>query len=173
MPVSFSHLVGDIESIDKTIWYHVTLEWDNSNTNSITPVFENGIDEPDYIAQFDRSGPNKILFNSINKLTEDKSDQEVNSDTIHAVEEEILITIVAESREARYLFENEINRIIWELSPNSSIRLTKSGDVEDSHVDHFKKSEVQFNEIELPNNETAYLIGSEGTLTCIYYKFRT
>ena len=173
MAITFSHLVGTIEPIDKTLWYHITIEWDNSNTNSITPVFENGTDEPDYRAQFDRSGPNKILFNTLNKLTDNQAPDEVNSDTIHAVNEEIVITIVAESREVRYLFENEVNRILWELSPNSTTRLTKSGDVEDSHIDRFLKSEVQFNQIDLPDDNTAYLIGSEGILTCVYYKFKS
>jgi hypothetical protein len=105
--------------------------------------------------------------------TEDKSDDEVNSDTIHAFEEDVVITIIAESREARIKFQNEINRILWELSPNSNTRLNKSNDTENSHIDRFKKSEVTFTRIEPPNDETAYLEASEGILVCVYYKFKT
>lgn len=171
MTVTYQHLVGSFENLDKTMAFHIGDDWDNTNTNSVTPIVENGTDEPDYEAQFDCGGANKILVNTIDRdftLTDD----EVNSDTVHSVREEIIITVIAESREMRILIENEINRILWELSPNSSTRLTKS-DSSNSHVDHFEKSEVSFAQIDLPDNEWAFMQGSEGSLFCIYYKFRS
>ena len=170
MTVTWSHLSGTFEATDKVIAYRLETDWNNSNTSSIDPVFENGQDEPDYYAQFDRSGPNKILINTLEGDFTDNTN-EVNSDTVHSVREEIIITIVAESKTVRGLFESEVNRILWEASPNSSTRIVKS-DAADSHIDHFEKSEVSFRRIELPDNETAYLEGSEGSLYCIYFKFK-
>lgn len=168
MTVTFQHLVGDFENFDKTIAYHLELNW----TDEIIPRFENGTDEPNHNAQFARTGPNAILVNVDENNTEDKSNDEVNSDTIHAFEEKVVITIVAEDRLARKRFENEINRILWEISPNSVTRITKS-DETNSHLNRFKKSEITFKRIDLPDNRTAYLEGAEGVLTCVYYKFKT
>lgn len=171
MVITFQHLVGDYENTDKVIAYHIENDWDNTNTNSVTPIVENGTDEPDYEAQFDCTGPNKVLVNTIDiDFTED--DDEVNSDTVHSAREEIVITIIAESRIMRRLIEIEVNRIIWELSPNSTIRLTKS-DSDNSHIDHFEKSEVSFSQIDLPDNEWNHMQGSEGELIVIYYKFKS
>ena len=172
MTITFQHLVGTFEPVDKTIAFHIEADWDKDNTNDNVPTFENGTDEPDYNAQFDRSGPNTILVNTIENETEDLEDDEVNSDTIHKFEEQVVITIVAESRADRIRFENEINRILWEASPNAGTRLTKS-DGTNSHINRFKKSEVTFRRIELPDNDTLSLEGSEGILTIVYYKFKT
>ena len=167
MTVTFQNLAGTLENTDKTIEYNIELNW----TYSIVPNFENGTDEPDYNAQFELTGPNAILVNTIER-DYDNNDDEANSDTVHSVREKIAITIIAESRIARIGIEDEINRILWELNINSSNRLNKS-DATNSHIDRFLKSEVTFKQIELPGDNSQYLQGSEGFLTCVYYKFRS
>lgn len=167
MTVTFQHLVGAFENTDKVIAFNLEDAW----TYSIVPGFNNGTDEPDYKAQFELAGPNVILVNTIERDL-DRTDDEANSDTVHSVDERISITIVAESRKARIAFEDEINRIIWELNVNSANRLLKS-DGNTSHIDRFAKSEVTFVQIQLPGDESQNLQGSEGFLTCVYYKFRT
>ena len=168
MTVTFLNLVGDFENLDKTIAFHLESDWTETNI----PVFENGTDEPDYRAQFDRSGPNAVL---VNVVEDDYSntDDEANSDTVHSVTTTVTITIVAESREMRYIMENEVNRILWEMSPNTNTRVNKSNDTESSHISYFEKSEVSFAQVDLPDDSTAYLQGSEGELKCVYYKFRS
>ena len=138
---------------------------------STTPTFENGTDEPDYKAQFDAVGPNSILVNTVERDLE-RTDDEVNSDTIHSVYEKIAITIVAESRLMRIALEDEVNRILWEHNLNSGNRLLKS-DSSNSHIDHYEKSEVTFVEIDVPGTESYNFSGSEGFLTVVYYKFRS
>lgn len=172
MVVTYQHLSGDWENTDKVIAWNLENSWDLENTNEVTPMFQNGTDEPDYKAQFDLSGPNSIMVNTLERdysITED----EVNSDTVHSVYEEIVITIVAESREMRIKLEDEVNRVLWELNVNSSNRVTKSDGISNSHIDHFEKSEVTFRQIDLDGDETQWLQGSEGILTVVYYKFRS
>ena len=167
MTVTFQHLVGSYENVDKTIAYNLSNDW----TYSTTPTFENGTDEPDYKAQFDAVGPNSILVNTVERDLE-RTDDEVNSDTIHSVYEKIAITIVAESRLMRIALEDEVNRILWEHNLNSGNRLLKS-DSSNSHIDHYEKSEVTFVEIDVPGTESYNFSGSEGFLTVVYYKFRS
>ena len=172
MTVTYQHLVGDYENTDKVIAWNLENLWESLYTNDITPLFQNGTDEPDYKAQFDMTGPNSILINTLERNYENTED-EVNSDTIHSVYEEIVITIVAESRDMRIKLEDEVNRILWELNVNSSNRITKSDGSSNSHIDHFSKSEVSFLQIDLEDDETQFLQGSEGILTVVYYKFRS
>ena len=167
MTITFQHLVGNFENSDKVISYNLAVNW----AYVYTPRFENGTDEPDYKAQFELSGPNAILVNTISRDVS-RTDDEVNGDSVHSVDERIAITIIAESRIVRIGFEDEVNRILWELDANSVNRIVKS-DTTNSHIDHFEKSEVTFDEIELPGDESQTLQGSEGFLTAIYYKFRS
>lgn len=170
MTVTYSHLAGTFENTDKVIAYNIEQNWTNGNTDSTIPRFENGTDEPDYRAQFDRAFPNAVLVNTID-LDFTENDDEVNSDTVHSVKEEILVTIIAESRKMRVLMENEVNRILWELAPNTATRVVKS-DTTNSHIDRFEKSEISFSQIDIPNDQTFHLQGSEGSLFCVYYKFK-
>ena len=170
MTVTFQHLSGSYENTDKVIAYNLEQNWDDTNTGSVTPTILNGTDEPDYEAQFDCHDVNSILVNTI-EINYDETEDEVNSDTVHSVHEEILITVVAESRVRRILLEAEVNRVLWELNANSANRVPKS-DAANSHIDHFQKSEVTFLQIELPES-AAYQQGSEGSLFVIYYKFRS
>lgn len=171
MTVTFQHLVGEFENTDKVIAYNIENDWNADNTLEIKPNINNGTDEPDYNAQFDMSGPNAVLINTIERDL-DINDDEVNSDTVHSVYETIAITIIAESRKMRIKIEDEVNRILWEHNINSSNRIIKS-DLSNSHIDHYEKSEVSFNQIELPDNNSQFLQGSEGFLTVVYYKFRS
>lgn len=171
MTVTFQHLVGSYENVDKTIAYNLENNWDQTKTSNVTPAFENGTDEPDFKAQFDAIGPNTILVNTIHRDL-DVTDDEVNSDTVHSVYEEIVITIVAESRLMRISLEDEVNRILWELNVNSANRVNKS-DGSNSHIDHFVKSEISFLEIDIDGIDSTNFQSSEGTLTVVYYKFRS
>lgn len=167
MTVTYQHLSGAYENTDKTIAYHLENDW----TETVYPTFQNGTDEPDYNAQFDNSDPNTILVNTI-ESDSSRNDDEVNSDTIHSTVEKVIITIIAESREQRILFENEVNRIIWEMSPNTGTRVTKS-DGTNSHIDHFERSQVDFKRVDIADDDTRYLENSEGELLLVYYKFKT
>ncbi len=172
MTVIFQHLVGDYENTDKVIAYNIDEDWVDSNTLSNKPRIENGTDEPDYKAQFELSGPNAVLINTIERDL-DGSDDEANSDTVHSIYERIAITVVAESRIMRIKIEDEINRILWEHNLNSANRLLKSNGTQNSHIDRYEKSEVTFREIDLPGDNSQHLQGSEGFLTVVYYKYRT
>ena len=171
MTVTYQHLSGTYENTDKVIFYNLKQSWNKTNTLNHIPGFENGTDQPDHNAQFENKAPNMVMVNTLERNYDENSD-EVNSDTVHSIREEIVITIVAESRKMRILMEDEINRILWEQNINSVNRLNKS-DGSSSHIDHYEKSEVSFRQIDLTDNNSVHLQSSEGILTVIYYKFRS
>ena len=94
-----------------------------------------------------------------------------NGDDKHAWVFKILIEVQGESLAIMTLIEDEINRILWTLSPNSGTRLLKS-DGASSEIAYFEDSEVTFNRIE-PESEDDYTPISQGELVAYYYKLKT
>jgi len=66
------------------------------------------------------------------------------------------------------LFEDEINRIVWERAPDNSTRLVKSNGA-NSEAQFFENSELEFNRIE-PEGELDTNPSSQGFLIIVWYK---
>ena len=173
MTVSFIHLVGTRENFDKVIDYTLTTFWDSTKTSSITPDFENGTDDPDYLATQDNTGPNKIFTNIVTRERSDDEEDDPNGDGNHVWKVLVSIDVYAESLALLGLFEDEINRILWEKAPNNAVRLNKS-DATASEAHHFETSEIEFQRIE-PQGNPDYDDNptSQGLLTIYYYKAKT
>lgn len=169
MTVAYRYLVGSKEPLDKTIAYHLTQNWTSANTSSITPVVENSVAEPDYEAQMDSTGLNKILINILSrqKIPVEEA-QEPNSDYTHEWVTEISIDVFAENITLLQLFEDEVNRILWELAPNNATRLNKS-DGSASEVAWFEENELEFQRLE-PETSRNENPASEAILRCHWFK---
>lgn len=171
--ITFRRLVGAKESLDKTIAYHLTQNWTTANTNSLTPDFENATSEPDYAAQMDRTGPNKILINVIGRRKIGIQDgNEPNGDSVHEWLTTISIDIYAEDVTTLSLFEDEVNRILWLVAPNNFTRLNKS-DGSSSEAEFFDENELEFERISPDEGKINEVPGSQGLLGIHWFKDKT
>ena len=168
MAVTIRNLSGDRENLDKTLDYHLTEDWVSGNTNSITPDIENGTDDPDFLARQDYTGPNKIYINVVSRQRAEDSDNDPNGDASHYWRTEISFDVWGETMETLSLMEDEINRIIWEIAPDYSTRLTKSNGA-NSEAQYFENSEIEFNRIE-PEGELDTNPSSQGFLLIAWFK---
>ena len=168
MTVTIRNLVGTRENFDKVLDYHLTTDWNSSSTGGITPDIENSTDDPDFLARQDFTGPNKIFINVSSRTRTTDSDNDPNGDGAHEWNTEVVFDVWAENLEILGFFEDEVNRIIWERSPDNSTRLVKSNG-SNSEAQFFENSEVEFARIE-PEGELDTNPSSQGFLTIVWFK---
>ena len=168
MTVTIRNLSGTRENFDKVLDYHLTTDWNSSNTGGITPDIENSTDDPDFMARQDYTGPNKIFINVSSRTRTTDSENDPNGDGSHEWNTEVVFDVWGENLEILGLFEDEINRIIWERSPSNSTRLVKSNGA-NSEAQYFQNSEVEFARIE-PEGELDTNPSSQGFLTIVWFK---
>jgi hypothetical protein len=168
MTVTIRNLVGTRENFDKVLDYHLTTDWNSSNTGGVTPDIENSTDDPDFLARQDFTGPNKIFINVSSRTRTTDSDNDPNGDGAHEWNTEVVFDVWAENLEILGFFEDEVNRIIWERSPDNSTRLVKSNG-SNSEAQFFENSEVEFARIE-PEGELDTNPSSQGFLIIVWYK---
>jgi hypothetical protein len=168
MTVTIRNLVGTRENFDKVLDYHLTTDWNSSNTGGVTPDIENSTDDPDFLARQDFTGPNKIFINVSSRTRTTDSDNDPNGDGAHEWNTEVVFDVWAENLEILGFFEDEVNRIIWERSPDNSTRLVKSNG-SNSEAQFFENSEVEFARIE-PEGELDTNPSSQGFLTIVWFK---
>ena len=168
MAVTFTNLSGARENLDKTIRFRLQTNWTSANVSSITPQFESDTEEADSLARQDESALNSVRIGLFSRERAKDADMDFNGDDKHTWLFRILIEVQAESLTIMTLIEDEINRILWTLSPNSGTRLLKS-DGANSEIAFFEDSEVTFNRIE-PASKDDYSPISQGELVAFYYK---
>lgn len=171
MAVSFTNLSGTRENLDKTIRYHLQTNWTAANTSSITPKFESDTESTDNMARQDDAHLNSIKVNLFSRERVKDANMDFNGDDKHTWSFKLLIEIQGESLSVMTQLEDEVNRILWTLAPNSGTRLVKS-DSANSEAAFFEDSEVTFNRID-PNGEDDYTPISQGELVIFYYKVKT
>ena len=168
MTVTIRNLSGSRENFDKVLDYHLTTDWNSSNTGGLTPDIENSTDDPDFMARQDYTGPNKIFINVSSRTRTTDSENDPNGDGSHEWNTEVVFDVWGENLEILGLFEDEINRIIWERSPSNSTRLVKSNGA-NSEAQYFENSEVEFARIE-PEGELDTNPSSQGFLTIVWLR---
>ena len=120
------------------------------------------------MARQDYTGPNKIFINVSSRTRTTDSENDPNGDGSHEWNTEVVFDVWGENLEILGLFEDEINRIIWERSPSNSTRLVKSNGA-NSEAQYFENSEVEFARIE-PEGELDTNPSSQGFLTIVWFK---
>lgn len=169
MTVSYTNLVGTRENLDKTIRYRLQTNWTAANVSGVTPKFESDTEETDSMAMPDESALNVVRVNLFSR--ERSKEMDVNGDDKHKWIFRLLIEIQAESLNILTQIEDEINRILWQLAPNSNTRLLKS-DGSASEAAYFENSELTFNRI-APQTETDFTPASQAELEICYFRIKT
>lgn len=168
MAVTYLRLSGSREEPDKTIRALLEDNWNDSNTNSLTPEFQSAAEEPDSNVINDMEKHNLVTVDWIEDEKVEESNMEPNGDTIHHWKHILLIDVYAESMSDGLLFQDEINRILWENAPDNDTRLPKS-DAADSEADYFEHSEITFGRIE-PEGDIDDIPEWQGQLMIHYRK---
>jgi hypothetical protein len=169
MAISFTNLIGSRENLDKTIRYQLQTGWVSANVSGVTPKFYSDTEESDNMATVDEAALNSVRVNLFSR--ERTADTDVNGDDKHTWKFRLLIEIQGESLSILTQMEDEVNRILWTLSPNTNTRLNKS-DGSASEVAWFEESELTFNRIQA-EGETDFTPISQAELICIYFRIKT
>lgn len=173
MTVTFTNLSGTRENLDKTIRDLLQDNWTAGNTSSITPQFESDTEEPDGVARLDFTKSDVVRISLIaREYVGSDEDGDWNGDDKHLWKCTLAVEVQGQSLSILTLFEDEINRILWENRPNSATRLNKS-DAAASEAGYFDKSEISFERIYPSPGETDYTPSSVAELVIYYYKIKT
>jgi hypothetical protein len=172
MTVTYINDAGNWEHFDKTISARLSASWTSGNTNSETPTFHSASG-----TNVSQSWPRSFGTNEIHCNEDDTqfpiSSETANGNTWQGMKSLVYIDIFARDANLLKLFIREVNRIIWELNPNSGNRVKKSNGTDNSPIDHFESYTIQFiKERQLAPNMRVSAHGS-GTLKIIWYKLRS
>ena len=175
MTVTVRHLVGTKEPLDVTIAAHITEDW----TETVVPVVEPLSYIPSMNVEEDfQTNPNIIKTSIVN--TERLQEDEPLGDDSHYYRTEIVIDIWAETPTQLILFQDEVNRILWEKRPNTATRLKKSDGnqgtlvvgVQDSEVESFENTQIEWQYIG-SEDDVAVRVSSQGSIFCNWFKLKT
>lgn len=181
MTVTIRHLVGTRENLDITFQAHFINSWNATNTSTITPIIESVTLLPHEMVEQDfATGPNLIRIRVDNRSRAEDEIDEPNGDNSHIWRTVLIIDIWGESKELLGLFEDEVNRILWEIRPNVSVRLKKSDGADpplglgaqDSEVEFFENTEIEFEQLQ-PDSDVDQNPTSSGELICVWFKLKT
>lgn len=168
-------MVGTREPLDITISAHLNDDW----AESVTPVIEPLSYIPSMNVEEDfQTSPNMIKLSVI--TTDRLPEDEPLGDDSHYYSTEVVIDIWAETPTMLQLFQDEVNRILWEKRPNKATRLKKSDGsrgtlavgTQDSEVESFEETEIPFEYIGA-EDDIAQRVSSQGTLRCRWFKIKT
>jgi hypothetical protein len=182
LTVTIRHLQGTREPLDIVIAAHLTDNWDSSNiTDTVTPTIEALTYIPSYNVEEDyATNPNIIKVSVLRRFRVEDDEHEPLGDDSHNWQTELQIDVWAETPILLQEFEDEINRILWEIRPNENTRLKKSDGVQatlsagsqDSEIESFEKTEVDF-EFLGTDDDSAARVSSTATLTVNWFKLKT
>jgi len=172
MAVAWLNLIGTRENLDKTIQNLLSDNWTKANTSGQRPDFESDTTEPDFLATDDDTGVQKIYCRLSGREQVFDDEAVPNGDSIHRFIVRVLIDIYGGSVKLLTLFEDEVNRILWENRPNNANRINKS-DGTASEIAMFENTEIQFERIEPPEDALDESPSSQGELEMWVYKSKT
>jgi len=172
MAVTWLNLVGTRENLDETIRNLLQTNWTKANTDNTLPQFESDTRQPDNLATDDDTGTHKIYCRFSGREQIFSDDNTPNGDSIHRFIVRILIDIYGDSVDQLTLFEDEVNRILWENRANNANRINKV-DGTASEIAMFENTEIQFERIEPPEDAIDESPSSQGELEIWVYKNKT
>ena len=128
MVYSTNTLQGNIETVSETIGFLIKDNWNEDNTQNVTPYFLYDEDKPHIFPRSENSNYIKIEEGTESgfSLTDNALDNSQGQ-----LEEDIIITINSKSQLRGRLFENEIINI---LRTNFKTTITKSNETENSGI---------------------------------------
>lgn len=182
MVVAIRHLTGARENLDITIQAHLIDQWTAGNTSNQTPLIESKTLLPQEMVDKDfSSGVNLIRVKVDNRSRAEDEIDEPNGDFSHIWRTSLIIDVWTENLELLGLFEDEINRILWEIRPDEGTRLKKSDGADppagvhatdNSEVERFENTEIEFEQLE-EDTDVAHQVTSSAELICVWFKLKT
>ena len=180
MAVTIRHLVGTRENLDIVIQAHLLTDWNAANTSTITPTIESETLLPQELAGADtQTDINLIRIRVDNRSRAQDEVDEPNGDFSHIWRTSVIIDVWAESKELLSLFEDEINRVLWEARPNAGTRLNKSDGNDPpavgtnaSEVEFFENTELEFEQL-TPDSDVDQNPTSSAELIAVWFKLKT
>ena len=182
MVVTIRHLVNTREPLDIVIAAHINEQWNTANiTGGVTPTIEALTYIPSQNIDEDfATSTNMIKIEVIRRFRIEDDEQEPHGDASHYWQTEVEINVWGESVTLLQEYEDEINRILWEIRPNENTRLKKSdgsqstlkSGTEDSEVESFLLTEIEF-EFLGTDDDVNGAVTSQGILICNWFKLKT
>lgn len=172
MTIAYINLVGTYEHPDLTIKYHLSTNWTSANTNSETPIFYSATGTNVSYSWPKTFGTNEIHCN-VDELEILLPDEEANGNTYAGVKYLVYIDVFARDANLLKLFTKEVQRIIWELSPNSGTRLKKSNGTQDSSISRFGSPHIMFRKDRKMEPNIQLQPHASGVLEVIMHKLKT
>jgi hypothetical protein len=170
LTVSYINLVGTREAPDKTVRYRLQTHWTAANiTGTITPTFQSSYEEPDSVITDDFTDQDNIGVTWLLDQRIEDSENEPNGDSIHHFKHIIRIDVWAQDMLRLNEICDEINRILWEYSPNSGTRFLKSDETA-SEADYFEKTEISFEQVEPESRGSINFKPSTTAILEIHYR---
>ena len=150
--ITDNYLVGDPEPFDETIRALISRDWDDANTETVTPKFLSPHGRDSGTADFTSTISTNAWMKDINKdlirfkqqETLPYSQAQPSGNKWFMMVTTINIDIFAERPNRYFLFDREINRIIQETIPNNSVRIKKSNNTQDSAIHTFDRQVIPF-----------------------------
>ena len=172
MTITYINLVGSYEHFDLTVKYHLEGNWVSGNTNSETPVFYSATG-----TNVSHSWPRTFGTNEIH-CNEDIMqipipEETINGNTYQGMKSIVYIDVFARDANLLKLFCLEINRIVWELSPNSATRLKKSNGTQNSPISRFDRNTLQFKKERLMEPNMKLQPHASTEIGIIWHKLKT
>lgn len=170
MTVTYVNLAGTYEHPDLTIKYHLDTNWNAANTNSEEPTYYSAAG-----TNVSHSWPRTFGTNEIHCNTEEMESliEEANGNTYAGVKYLVYIDIFARDANLLKLFIKEVQRIIWEISPNSGTRLLKSNGTQNSSISRFGSSHISFKKERSMEPNIKLQPHASGVLEVIMHKVKT
>lgn len=164
--------MGAWEHPDLTIKYQLSTNWTSANTNSETPIFYSATG-----TNVSHSWPKTFGTNEIHCNTDDLEilipNEEANGNTYAGVKYAVYIDVFARDANLLKLFVREVQRIIWELSPNTATRLKKSDGVNNSPISRFESPHIMFKKERKMEPNIQLQPHASGMLNIVMHKLKT
>ena len=168
--ITYLHLVGTYEHLDKTISNQLSTNWTSANTGGKTPVFKSatGTNVTHSWPYATGMGDAQVHCNEDeNHIFE--ANNSANGDMFDSFIAIVYIDVFAPDANFLKLFMKEITDIVWKINPNSATRVNKV-DGTASHANTFVPPHVQWKVIRSPDPNVQLMPHASGQLKVRYYK---
>lgn len=176
MTVTYDRLSGSVEELDEVIRYNLETNWTATNVNNgsenITPDFSSATGSSVSHAWFNNTsfGVNQIVVNADDEFPDPNG--RLLGDYGQFMVTLIYIDIQAEDNNILKKMKREVDRIIWEIMPDSNTTVPKS-DTAASHIHSFGENSVGWTTVKNTSPAEKTVVHAAGTLEVRWFKTKS
>ena len=175
MTVTYLHLASGatLEPFDLSLKAYLERDWDSDNCDGVRPTINASSGSENNLARDDESEINMINLEYDSRMHEKEDEENSNGDSMHKWSWNIRVNPISEDVTKLALIEEEFNRIIWENCPSPHGTRWKQSDLNtNSEIDHFFKTELDFERLEPDDPDEDPRPSSQAFMKAIFYKFK-